>query len=718
MRAAAPPPAAATRTEAPTVESLGQLLRETLPTRRLQSVSLCDHEANVLWLSEGALGPDEHLLVTEALEVLAADTSLPCHETALEDGRLAVFLPVRAPTGSLVGIALILADSKSIGDDTLERMTAAPVRTIMQRLAVLLRPAGLMTAAAPDAVEPPEASEAPQAREAAEAGQDFETPEAPKAALEVSDLLQAVDAAGRAQAPVAEVEVELALVSEEVEVTLAPVSAPAPKPVDIEETIISAEEIAKILELELETDPPAAAKSPEPPAAAAPSGRGASKPAAPAPASDDDLADSGMLKLEFLAEPPVVRPAPNPSAVAKKLHAASKAAEVAPTRGPRPLPTPPAPAARASAPAAKRNAPAPAPAPARAPTTPAARNAPPAPSVPPRDAHLSLKDDDEDVVVLFDSEPPARPAPAVRAAPALVPPPAKAPPRAPAPAPAASIAAPAMVPPPAKAPPRAPAPAPAAPVAAPIAAAPTPPPAARATTESPPLDLVPFAKLRAGGQTRRFQVQPRSPSARDSAALDEQTLQQLLAWLSANRSLWNTVPTSFTINLSIATLEDERFPQKLGAALNTHGIAGETLGFEIAESLCAQQRARVERFLSQCEKLGVWIAIDDFSFDSQVLPLLRSRALRMLKLDARLTAAALRDKLSQAVVVASVQAAKVLGIHCSAKKADSHASLQYLTAIGLDYAQGTALSRPLPLEAIATLTESRPNGMPLPENNQ
>ncbi|HEX4619371.1 MAG TPA: EAL domain-containing protein, partial [Steroidobacteraceae bacterium] len=232
----------------------------------------------------------------------------------------------------------------------------------------------------------------------------------------------------------------------------------------------------------------------------------------------------------------------------------------------------------------------------------------------------------------------------------------------------------------------------------------------------PPLDLVPFAKLRAGGQTRRFQVQPRSPSARDSAALDEQTLQQLLAWLAANRSLWNTVPTSFTINLSIATLEDERFVQKLGAALNAHGIAGETLGFEITESLCAQQRARVERFISQCEKLGVWLAIDDFSFDSQVLPLLRSKALRMLKLDARLTAAALRDKLSQAVVVATVQAAKVLGIHCSAKKADSHASLQYLTAIGLDYAQGTALSRPLPLEAIATLTESRANGT-LPENN-
>src|SRR6516164_9333525 len=43
-----------------TIESLGQQLRQVLPTRRLHSVSLIDHEANVLWLSEGALGPDEH----------------------------------------------------------------------------------------------------------------------------------------------------------------------------------------------------------------------------------------------------------------------------------------------------------------------------------------------------------------------------------------------------------------------------------------------------------------------------------------------------------------------------------------------------------------------------------------------------------------------------------------------------------------------------------
>jgi len=698
-----------------TVESLGQQLREVLPPRRLQSVSLCDHEANVLWLSEGALGPDEHMLVMESLEVLGADPSLPCHETALEDGRLAVLLPVRAPMGNLVGVAMILADSKSVGDDTLERMTAAPVRTIMQRLAVLLKPPGVLEAAAPAAEVP----EAPEPEEIAEAAEAPEIPEAP-------EPLEA-----------AAVELELALVTG-VEVGVPP--APAAEPEsddDLSETIISATEIANLLELELVPDdlPPAAA---EPAPVPAPAREPAKSAAAMPAASESDIADSGMLKLEFLAEPPVVRPAPNPSAVAKKLQAASKAAEVAPTRGPRPLP-PPAQVARASAPApaAKGKAPTPAAAPpakAAPAAAPPVRDAAPAPArgpfepVPPH-ARLSLNHRD-DVVVLFDSdiEVPARPAtpaktpPADQARSAAPAKPAAQPTRTP---PAARIVPPARTAPAVRTP-TAVRPAPAAPRSAPapatapvVVAAPPPAPAPVVAAASPPLDLIPFAKLRAGGQTRRFQVQPRaSAPQRDSAALDEQTLQQLLAWLAANRALWNGVPTSFTVNLSIATLEDERFLQKIGAALNTHGIAAETLGFEITESLCAQQRAKVERFLSQCEKLGAWIVIDDFSFDSQVLPLLRSKALRMLKLDARLTAAALRDKLSQALVVATVQAAKVLGIHCSAKKADSHASLQYLAAIGLDYAQGAALSRIVPLEAIATVPESRSNGMPLPENNE
>jgi EAL domain-containing protein (putative c-di-GMP-specific phosphodiesterase class I) len=216
------------------------------------------------------------------------------------------------------------------------------------------------------------------------------------------------------------------------------------------------------------------------------------------------------------------------------------------------------------------------------------------------------------------------------------------------------------------------------------------------------LEVLPFGKLRTGGQTRRFQVLPRvTPGKRDPAALDALILQRLMAWLAAHRSAWSTQPTGFTLSLSVASLEDERFAHKAAAALNSHGISPETLGFEITEALCTQRRAQVERFLAQCEKTGSWVVIDDFSFDSQMLPLMRSKAVRLVKIDPKLTSSALKDKLSQALVVATVQAAKVLGIHCAAKKVDSQAALQWLTAIGCDFAQGAALAGTQTLESLA-----------------
>ena len=70
--------------EPATAEALGWQLRAALPPRRLHTVSLYDSQGNVLWLSEGALGPDEHSLVVDALDRLTTDSGKSCCENRLE----------------------------------------------------------------------------------------------------------------------------------------------------------------------------------------------------------------------------------------------------------------------------------------------------------------------------------------------------------------------------------------------------------------------------------------------------------------------------------------------------------------------------------------------------------------------------------------------------------------------------------------------------------
>lgn len=703
------PAAAANAASEPiTAESLGWQLRAALPPLRLHSVSLYDEQANVLWLSEGALGPDEHNVVLDAMEMLGNDRSLPCYENGLEDGRVGIFLPVRAPQGDLVGVAMILADLKSVGDGVLEKIVSPQVRTIMQKVAVLLRastarssePPAPIPIAVASAIEltperAPVRAPTPAARASAPTAQPAapltaSVPPAPAKGAAAAASKPATNtkangfhapATANGAAPTA-APARAAPASIAFTPPAAPVAAPAPDPQSL-----SPQAIDDILEFELFPNVGASTEEEVP----------------KSPASSflaESLAwNPGGSDFEMMGEasPPVLQSEPpKPAPVVQPVRAAAPAA-----------------AAKAAAPSKAASAQA-----MSSSSAAAVAVASPAPSTQSAPATFSSFDLSLPAEVL---SPAAAPTSLAQAASAAATPSAIVVPNVP--TLQASDSAPTTNPTPAP--------------AAKSTGATTTTKAlgngattgtakslngatsivqslngASATVTSRTialdpsnliLDVQPFAKLRPGGRMRRYEVLPRIPHRdvnRAPAAMDGLALQRLLSWLGTNRSAWNLEPTSFSLNLSISTLEDERFPQQVAQSLKANGIAPDNLGFEIAEPLCTQRRAQVERFISLCDKLGCFVVIDDFSFDSSVLPLLRSKALRLVKIDPKLTSAALRDKLSQAVVVAIVQAVKVLGIHCAAKRVESQASLQWLTAIGCDLAQGPALSQVLPIESL------------------
>jgi EAL domain-containing protein (putative c-di-GMP-specific phosphodiesterase class I) len=558
--------------EPTTAEALGWQLRAALPPIRLHSVSIYDSQANVLWLSEGALGPDEHSLVLDALETLTGDNSKHCCENGLEDGRIAAFLAVRAPQGHLVGLAMILADFKS-GEGLLDRIMSAPTRTVMQKLAVLLRPAGPRR------------------------------PDTDPTGLVLS--LAPADVLVTAPEPRASASTSAAVAPAVLPPTLAPKPAPARAPQDE----LSPGAVNDILEFEL-TDSPL-------------------------------IVPMRRAADESRTSPSLSQPAP-----AINGHARSSTASPADSGTSRGLGTS-APAESGTSRTLKPSAP-----------TDSSTSRTLSPSVPADTAALRA--------------PPNHHA-----------------------APAADTTSARMLK----------QPSPADTGGSRVLAGPAATGAARAVSLDPALvtlEMLPFVKLRSGGRTRRFEVLATGAARelRDPAVLDSLAMQRLLAWLGGHRAAWTVEPASFTLNLSIATLEDEGFLKQVAAGLQSNGIAPDTVGFEIAEPLCTQRRAQVERFLAGCDKLGCFVVIDDFSFDSAVVPLLRSKALRLVKIDARLTGGALRDKLSQAMVVAVVQAVKVLGMHCAAQQVDSQAALQWLTAVGCDFAQGPMLARQQPLDKL------------------
>jgi len=232
-------------------------------------------------------------------------------------------------------------------------------------------------------------------------------------------------------------------------------------------------------------------------------------------------------------------------------------------------------------------------------------------------------------------------------------------------------------------------------------------------------------KLRSNGRTRRYEVLARSrrdparnevPDAfaassangRDGAALDRLVLEQLFGWLRSHPQIWEGEPASFSVNLSIGALEDEKFLDGVATSLEAADVPAGSIGFEIPEFACVQCKTPVRRFVDVCEKIGCFVVLDNFTFDSTAVGLLNSKAVRMVKIDPKLTNAAMKEKLAQALVVAISQACKVLGIHCIAKKVEAQAVLEWLEAVGCDLAQGFALERPLSLETLAAPASALP----------
>jgi len=228
-----------------------------------------------------------------------------------------------------------------------------------------------------------------------------------------------------------------------------------------------------------------------------------------------------------------------------------------------------------------------------------------------------------------------------------------------------------------------------------------------------------LVKLKGSGGTRRFEVLVRDAHAdnefgvapdrvlqdvHDPSAnsdLDRIVLEQLAAWLGDNRAVWENDPASFSVNVGMGTIADPKFASFVVQTLKNHKVPAKAIGFEIPEKSCVEQVRDVDLFVQACEKIGCHVVLDDFTMHHNSLRWLGSSALKFVKLDPKITAVAMKDRVPQALVVAIAQASKVLGLSCVAKRVDTPAVRDWLSAVGLDYAQGFLLDQPRALIKLA-----------------
>ena len=183
-------------------------------------------------------------------------------------------------------------------------------------------------------------------------------------------------------------------------------------------------------------------------------------------------------------------------------------------------------------------------------------------------------------------------------------------------------------------------------------------------------------------------------------AIDRWVVERSLDLLGAHAGSFNGHAARFAINLSGQSLHDAAFAPFIHERLAASGIPGDLLCFELTEAAAIAHLGSTATFMGSLRSAGCHFALDDFGAGASSLAHLRSLPVTVLKIDGSFVRDALADARSESMVKALAQLARSMGITTVAEFIETDELRIRMTQLGVDYGQGFAIGKPLPLEEV------------------
>jgi EAL domain-containing protein (putative c-di-GMP-specific phosphodiesterase class I) len=153
------------------------------------------------------------------------------------------------------------------------------------------------------------------------------------------------------------------------------------------------------------------------------------------------------------------------------------------------------------------------------------------------------------------------------------------------------------------------------------------------------------------------------------------------------------------INISGATLGDEAALQFVMEQFAQHGITCASICFEVTETAAISIIAKAARFMHELRKLGCKFSLDDFGAGMSSFAYLKHLPVDFLKIDGAFVKDMATDPIDAAMVEAINRIGHVMGKRTIAEFVENENVLEALRRIGVDYAQGYGIARPVPFYA-------------------
>ena len=167
------------------------------------------------------------------------------------------------------------------------------------------------------------------------------------------------------------------------------------------------------------------------------------------------------------------------------------------------------------------------------------------------------------------------------------------------------------------------------------------------------------------------------------------------------------------------SLHDDEFADYVIRSIETSRINPAAFCFELTESAAVASINDAEALMQRLRKLGCGVALDDFGTGLSSLSYLRSMPVSMLKIDGSFVRDILRDERAESMVRAIAQLARAMNITTVAEYVETEEIRTRVRALGVDYGQGFAIARPVPvgevLDVLPVLAAATPGAFLLDE---
>lgn len=182
--------------------------------------------------------------------------------------------------------------------------------------------------------------------------------------------------------------------------------------------------------------------------------------------------------------------------------------------------------------------------------------------------------------------------------------------------------------------------------------------------------------------------------------IDRWVVSKTIRTLAATDNVIDVLGAIFSNNLSGQSLSDDDILQFIDNEIADSGVAAESLCFEVTESAAISNLKKAQAFIDALRERGYRIALDDFGAGLSSFAYLKDFNVDALKIDGSFIRDIEKNRISESMVAAITQVAKVMELETIAEYVESEAIHELIAKLGVDYAQGHYVGEPISLDDV------------------